>query len=202
VGNLPKVGERQVCPLGDTTYSLKIASGRLLQLDTVRVGAPCLAGSFNEEQLQTIIAFLGSDVVSFDPGIRVDSIAAAIIPSGISLTLKGANRVRQFPNIDVRTDLLAVPRAEGNSYKADIRKFSVNIGSTPTRIAWDAITLGGYEIAKAALEAYFEGKYKETARKQIEAQLNNLLPQLPPGALPLIKLQRRSMGVVVCASCP
>ena len=199
--NLPKVGSRQACPLGDTTYSLKIASGQLLQLDAVRVGAPCPSSTITQEQLQAVLDFLGADVVSFDSSIRVKSLAAAIVPGGISLTLKGEKRVRQFPNVDIKADLLAMPRVAGAAYTAEIRKFGVSIGSVETRLAWDVITAGSYEIAKAALEAYFEGRYKRTARQNIEDRLNTLLPRLPAGALPQIKLQGGSMSVAVCAAC-
>lgn len=200
--DLPQQGTREVCPLGDTVYTLRLRSSRsrALTLGTRRVTAPCPSASLTQEMLQTLVDGLQDELAAYDSGIKVRSLKASIGANGITLAMRGVKRLRSFPDMEIKVDLRTTPRAEGGVLRAPIRDFDVDIGSTETRIAWDVITAGQYEIVKAALEAYFQGKYRKTAQERLEEQLASLVA-LPPSALPVITYQPGSMSIAVCLAC-
>jgi ribosome maturation factor RimP len=198
--DLPKIGQKVVCPLGNTTYHLKIFYGAMGQLAAVQVKAPCPEETITEEIMQAVVKIMKSNMAAYDKSIVVSKANLEVNSSGISLSIAGEKKVKNFPDIDVKVNMLVYPIIKVNQIKADIKKFNVDIGSTATRIAWDVITVGVYEGVKAGLERYFENEWKPGAKTEIEDQLNSYV-KFQPNDTPIIDLPPGKIKFTKCKKC-
>jgi len=204
IRNLPAAGERVVCPYGTTTYTLTHPAypGRSARV-TVPAECPRNLG-LNDPALDALVAngTITEGLLREHPEITINpgSPVLRIAPTGISMVLKGVYHKKHLPGIDIKVSGLAWPWVDGGTYRVDMKKFDVEIGSDATRAAWDIATLGLYEGVKKGLEDWAEKKVRAGVAGAIAAELQRNLP-CGAGRFCFLELRAGEMTVIRCTQC-
>lgn len=201
--DLPKTGQMTICPLGDTTYYLAISIGdEQTRLAEVNVKSPCPVVTITEENMQEIAQSVKPGMVTFDPNITIKDIILKINPYGISILLEIKKKMEVFPDIDIKMDVLAYPKIEGNHIKMDIRRYDIDIpiASKERRMIIGIFTFGISEGLLKGLEYYCKDKYSLKVKEEIEKRFNRFAT-FKPDDTPIVRLSKGKMDFIICKKC-
>ena len=201
IKGLPPVGSREgICPYGDTTYRFKDSgTGRLLGAIKVQSSVP--HSSITNDDLDNYNALLLTNIAdNLGDKVHVDSLAIAILASGVVVDLKGAYKKKHLEPIDISVHALIWPKTPEGPIAVEMKEFNIHIGSTATRIVWDILTAGLYEVVLKELDTYFSNKYRNEMQRQLVAQLNTFIP-LGADGHSFFKLSNGVLAIYKCIYC-
>lgn len=201
IKGLPPVGSREgVCPYGDTTYRFKdSATGQTLGAIMVQSSVP--KSSIDDEDLFNLNGLLLTNIAgSLGDRVKIDSLAIKILASGVVVDLKGSYKKKNFEPIDIKVHALAWPKAPEGPITVEMKEFEVHIGSTATRILWDILTAGAYEIIRKELDDYFSNKYRNVMQRELVAQLRSFI-SVDHNGLIFFKLSNGVIDMYQCKFC-